>query len=320
MNGEFDLIDAIVATLGTTATGDGVVLGPGDDAAVLALPTGHEMVVSTDTLVADRHYPGGACADAIGYRSLAVATSDLAAMGAEPAYATVALTSPDLAADWAKRYAHGLAQAAQDFGMAIVGGNLARGSQAVTVTVFGHVPEGAAITRSGARSGHTLYVTGALGGAGLALGDESLSEYSLTALDPSSTDPGSPLARYWKPEPRIAVGVGLRGIASAAIDISDGLSSDLGHLCRASAVDCDVDLAHLPLCPGAEPFVAAAGGDDYELAFTAPSELQDAVDDVARRTGVPVTPISEVRESIGGEVRWFHDGTAVDVPAGFRHF
>ena len=320
MTGEFDLIDAIIDALGTTATRDGVVVGPGDDAAVLAIPPNHELVVSTDTLVADRHYPDGACADAIGYRSLAVATSDLAAMGAEPAYATVALTSPDLAADWATRFASGLAQAARDFGMAIVGGNLARGPEAVTVTVFGHTPRGAAITRSGARPGHTLYVTGTLGGAGLALGDESLGECSLAALDPSSADPGSPLARYWKPQPRITVGTDLRGIASAAIDISDGLSSDLGHLCRASAVDCDVDLAGLPLCPGADPTAAAAAGDDYELVLAAPPELEDAVEDIARRTGVAITPICTAREGTGAGVRWFHDGTVVDMPAGFRHF
>lgn len=320
MNGEFDLIDTIIATLGTAATRDGVVVGPGDDAAVLALPPDHQLVVSTDTLVADRHYPAGACADAIGYRSLAVTTSDLAAMGAEPAYATVALTSQDLATDWAKRYAKGLALAAQAFGMAIVGGNLARGPEAVTVTVFGHVPRGTAIIRSGARPGHTLYVTGTLGGAGLALGDETLSECSLAALEPSSTDPASPLARYWKPQPRIAVGVDLRGIASAAIDISDGLSADLEHLCRASAVDCDVDLARLPLCPGAEPAVAAAAGDDYELAFTAPPEHRAAVDALGRRTGVAITPICTLRESAGAGVRWFHDGAAVNVAAGFRHF
>ena len=276
MNGEFDLIDRIIATLGTAAGGDGVVVGPGDDGAVLALPPDHELVVSTDTLVADRHYPAGACADAIGTTT---------------GFIVSAL-----------------------FGMAIVGGNIARGPETITVTVFGHVPAGGAITRSGARAEHTLYVTGTLGGAGLALADETLGECSLT-LDRTSL-----LARYWMPEPRIAVGVGLRGIASAAIDISDGLSSDLGHLCHASGVDCDVDLARVPLCPGADPIVAVAAGDDYELAFAAPSDLHDAVQDVARRTGIDITPISTVRESTGAGVRWFQDGAAVDVPPGFLHF
>lgn len=312
---EFELIERIIARLRDTARGNGVVLGPGDDAAVLEIPGGHQLVVSTDTLVADRHYPSGACADAIGYRSLAVATSDLAAMGATPAFATVSLTAESLTVNWAERYADGLAAAARDFGIAIVGGNVARGPESVTVTVHGYVPNGAAITRSGAGPGDDVYVTGSLGGAGLALADENLGEWSLVALKDDS-----PLKRYWMPQPRLQLGIELRGIASAAIDLSDGLSSDLDHLCRASRVGCEVDLDAIPLYPGAAADDAVAMGDDYELAFTAHRDAQDAVDALSREHGVRITRIATLQRDVRPGVSWTRQGEAADVRPGYRHF
>lgn len=313
---EFELIDRIVARLGDVGSGRGVVIGPGDDAAVLEIPSGHQLVVSTDTLVAGRHYPDGACADAIGYRSLAVATSDLAAMGASPAFATVSLTAAGLTANWAERYAGGLAHAATAFGIAIVGGNIARGAESVTVTVHGHAPNGAAITRAGAKHGDRVYVTGHLGGAGLALGDENLGEWSLVALKSDS-----PLKRYWMPQPRLDLGIALRGIASAAIDISDGLSSDLDHLCRASGVSCEVDLDMVPIYPGATALDAVATGDDYELAFAAAPETKGAVEAIARRHGVAITPIATLRnDDARPKATWFQDGVPVEVRPGYRHF
>ena len=312
---EFELIERIVARLRDTARGDGVVLGPGDDAAVLEIPSGHQLVVSTDTLVADRHYPGGACADAIGYRSLAVATSDLAAMGANPAFATVSLTAAGLTVHWAEHYADGLAAAARDFGIAIVGGNIARGPESVTVTVHGHLPEATAITRSGASPGDALYVTGSLGGAGLALADENLGDWSLVALTADS-----PPKRYWMPRPRLGLGIGLRGVASAAIDISDGLSSDLEHLCRASGVGCKVDLDAVPRYPGASPLDAVAMGDDYELAFAAPADAQGAIEALGREHEVPITRIATLERRTPPGVIWTRNGAAVAVRPGYRHF
>ena len=311
---EFQLIERIIARLGDTAAGTGVVLGPGDDAAVLDIPAGQQLVVSTDTLVADRHYPAGASADVIGYRSLAVAASDLAAMGATPGYATVSLTAEDLTADWAERYADGLASAARAFGMAIVGGNLARGPESITVAVHGHAPTGTAITRSGAAPGDDVYVSGSLGGAGLALGDETLAEHTLASLREDS-----PLRRYWMPQPRLELGMGLRGIASAAIDISDGLTSDLEHLCRASRVRCEVELGRIPLYPGAAALEAVAMGDDYELAFTAPASTEAAVAALAERQGVAVNRIATVQAGEPGTL-WSRDGVLVDVRRGYRHF
>lgn len=312
---EFELIERIIARLRDTTWGDGVVLGPGDDAAVLEIPKGRQLVVSTDTLVADRHYPGGACADAIGYRSLAVATSDLAAMGAAPAFATVSLTTEGLTANWAEQYADGLAAAAHGFGIAIVGGNVARGPESVTVTVHGHVPNGTAVTRSGAGPGDDVYVTGVLGGAGLALVDESLAEWPLAALQEDS-----PLKRYWMPQPRLRLGIALRGIASAAIDISDGLSSDLDHLCRASRVACQVDLDGIPLYPGVTAHDAVAMGDDYELAFTAPRDAQGAVEALVGWYGIRITRIAKLRQDVAAGVRWIRNGATADVRRGYRHF
>ena len=311
---EFELIDRIVTRLRDTTRGNGVVLGPGDDAAVLEIPSGHQLVVSTDTLVADRHYPRGACADAIGYRSLAVATSDLAAMGATPAFATVSLTTEGLTANWAERYADGLAAAAHAFGLAIVGGNIARGPESVTVTVHGHVPNGTAIARSGAKPGEALYVTGSLGGAGLALADENLGEWSLVALKEDS-----PPKRYWMPQPRLRLGVGLRGVASAAIDISDGLSSDLDHLCRASGVGCDVDLNTVPVYPGAAATEAVAMGDDYELAFAASPEC-GAIEALERQHKIRITRVGTLRRDRHPGVTWTRNGVRVEVRPGYRHF
>ena len=312
---EFELIERILARLRDTARGEGVVLGPGDDAAVLEIPSGHQLVVSTDTLVAGRHYPDGACADAIGYRSLAVATSDLAAMGATPAFATVSLTAESPTGHWAEHYADGLALAARDFGLAIVGGNVARGPESVTVTVHGHTPGGMAITRSGAKPGEALYVTGSLGGAGLALADENLGEWSPVALKEDS-----PPKRYWMPQPRLGLGIGLRGIASAAIDISDGLSSDLDHLCRASGVACDVDLDTLPLYPGAAALDAVAMGDDYELAFAASPDGQGAIETLDRRHDVRITRVATLRRDAHPGVTWTSSGVRVEVRPGYRHF
>lgn len=312
---EFDLIDTMVGILGKVATGTGVVVGPGDDAAVLDVPDDHQLVVSTDTLVAGRHFPANAQADVIGYRSMAVATSDLAAMGATPAYATVALTIEHLSEDWARPYATGIACAAQDFGLSVVGGNVARGPCSVTVTVHGHVPTGQAITRAGAQPGDRVYVTGSLGGASLALNDPALENCGLRDLAEET-----PLRRYWMPTPRLAFAQALRGIASAAIDISDGLSSDLAHLCRASGVACRVDLAQLPVFAGCEALAAATSGDDYELAFTAPAASAERIGSLAQQAGVAVRETGTVRRGEAGRTEWLHDGAPVGVPRGYRHF
>ena len=315
-NGEFGLIGHIVDVLDDAARGPDVAVGPGDDAAVLCVPAGRQLVVSTDTLVAGRHYPEGAAPDLIGYRSMAAAVSDLAAMGADPAWATVSLTAPELAPSSAKLFAEGCGEAARRFGIKIVGGNLAKGPQSVTVTVHGHVPADTALTRSGAQAGDRIYVTGALGGAVLALEDMP----RLRNCARADLREDSPLYRYWRPTPRIAFGVGLRSLATAAIDISDGFAADLAHLCKASAVRCEIDLERLPTFAGCDPRQAASAGDDYELAFTAPPQAHDDILALAEQSGVAATNVGVMLDGAPFAPAWSLKGQPTRLPAGFRHF
>ena len=290
---EFALIDRIVAILGERAKGEGVLLGPGDDAALVAVPSGFDLAVTTDTLVAGRHFPTDASGDLVGARAMGVNLSDLAAMGAEARYCVVALTAPEPNVPWIEAFARGLAEAAARHGVAIVGGNLARGPLSVSVAAHGIVPRGEALVRSGARPGDRVYLSGALG-VGYA---------ARLAGDP----------RFYRVEPRLALGVSLRGIASAALDISDGFLSDLGHLCTASAVGAEVDLESVPVCPDVDARTALSCGDDYELLFTAsaPTPVAESVHPVGRIV-------------VGEGVTVFDAGRPVALdpnhPAGFRHF
>ena len=313
MRGEFDLIATIVDALGDATAGESVVLGPGDDAAVLRLPPGHELVVSTDTLVEGRHYPANAAPELVGYRALAVSVSDLAAMGAEPVAAVVSLTAQQLTEHWARAFARGIAQAARALQTPIVGGNLARGHANICVAVHGSAPRGESLIRAGASAGDDLYVTGQIGGAGLALSAGLLEVQSISAVEP-----GSAQERYWLPQPRLAIGQRLRSVASAAIDISDGLASDVEHICKASGVGCDIDLNDVPAFPGSDPLAAVCAGDDYELAFTARAAHADAIAVIARETGTPIHRIGSMANAPGA--RWRRDGKPVTVAGGFRHF
>lgn len=310
---EFDLIATIVDALGDATAGESVVLGPGDDAAVLRLPPAHELVVSTDTLVAGRHYPADAAAELVGYRSLAVSVSDLAAMGARPVAAVVSLTAQRLTKDWARAFARGIAEAARAFRTPIVGGNLARGDANICVAVHGSLPQGESLTRAGASAGDDLYVTGQIGGAGLALSAGLLKGQSLSEVEPRSAQ-----ARYWLPQPRLAIGQRLRGVASAAIDISDGLASDVVHICEASGIGCDIDLGDVPAFPGSDPATAVCSGDDYELAFTAAPTHADVIGAIARETDTPIHRIGNMNAKPGA--RWRRKGKPVAVAGGFRHF
>lgn len=313
MSDEFDLIATIVDALGDAAAGEGVVLGPGDDAAVLRLPQGHDLVVSNDTLVAGRHFPIDAAPELVGYRAIAVSVSDLAAMGAKPVCAVVSLTAERLDAEWARAYASGMAQAARAFQTPIVGGNLARGNANICVAVHGRVPHGNALTRTGAKAGDDLYVTGQIGGAGLALGTDLLQAQSVAEVEQ-----GSALERYWLPRPRLAIGQRLRDIATAAIDISDGLASDAVHICKASGVGCDIDLADVPIFLGTDPTKAVCAGDDYELAFTAPPANATRIAAIARDTATPIQRIGAMIATPGAH--WHHEGRPITLPGGFRHF
>ncbi len=274
--GEFELIRRFFASAACAAGGEGIALGIGDDCALLQLPAGEQLAISTDTLVAGVHFPDAADPFLLGQRALAVSASDLAAMGAKPIAFTLALTLPDARADWLEGFARGLCAMASGCGIGLVGGDTTRGPLSLTLTVFGRVPAGQALTRAGARPGDLLCVGGSLGDGGGAL------PLVLGELKHNGPEADYLLQRYWAPQPQLALGQALRGRATAALDISDGLLADCGHIAAASGVALRVDADKLPLSAALEGLFsrefarncALSGGDDYRLAFTLPaSEL-----------------------------------------------
>jgi thiamine-monophosphate kinase len=276
--GEFELIRNYFAAAPCAQAGEGVALGIGDDCALLMVPAGEQLAISTDTLVAGVHFPAVCDPFLLGQRALAVSASDLAAMGATPLAFTLALTLPDVEANWLEAFARGLNQMAQSCSLRLVGGDTTRGPLSLTLTVFGRVPAGQALKRSGAQVGDLLCVGGALGdGAGalpLVLNQRTAEASIAEAL----------LARYWSPQPQLALGQVLLGKATSALDISDGLLADCGHIALASGVRLLIERDALPLSAPLQAFfgreaaqeAALSGGDDYVLAFTLPaSELSD---------------------------------------------
>jgi thiamine-monophosphate kinase len=296
---EFDLIQTYLANLGPPR-GD-VALGVGDDCALLRVPAGQQLAVSIDTLVGGTHFLPDCDPEALGHKALAVGLSDLAAMGAEPAWATLALTLPaELVArhpDWVPAFTRGFGGLARIHGVRLVGGDTTRGPLSVTVQVHGLVPEGVAIRRSGARPGDLVHVSGTLGDAGLALRQ---------ILDGGSVDE-SLRRRLERPVPRVALGLALRGVASAMVDLSDGLAADLGHILESSRVGAELWLDALPLSPAVAQAVGLdadwslpmASGDDYELCFCLPPERCAGVQALAERVGCALTRIGRIREAPG---------------------
>lgn len=288
-----------------------VVAGVGDDGAVLRPSADRDLVTVIDTMVAGTHFPAGMNARDVGYRIVAVNLSDIAAMGAEPRWMTLALTLVEADADWLEEFAAGLYEAASEWGVMLVGGDTTKGDQLViSVQMSGDVAPGTALYRSGAQDGDTIYVSGTLGDA--AAGLQQLSE----------GEGGSCLARrFARPSARVGVGRALAGIAHAAIDLSDGLVADLSKILEASHAGAELDLQRLPLSEellrtvGREQALrhATGGGDDYELCFTLPeSELPAGI-------STEVTPIGRITREPGLVCR---DGGSV-VPldhAGYRHF
>lgn len=269
---EAELIALIARHAG--ADRDDVVLGIGDDAAVLAPPPGEELALCTDTLVEGVHFPAGTEPAAIGHKALAVNLSDLAAMGAEPRWALLSLTlpAPDLA--WLEAFARGFSSLAAAHGVRLVGGDTCRGPLSMTVQLAGSVPAGTALTRAGARAGDLVCVSGALGDAALAL----------ELLRQGREPPEALRERLERPRPRVALGRQLRDVAHAAIDLSDGIVMDLGRVLDASGVGATVETALVPasdafLAHGGTVEMRMTGGDDYELLFTlAPGRLAALAD------------------------------------------
>ncbi|HOW61915.1 MAG TPA: thiamine-phosphate kinase [Candidatus Contendobacter sp.] len=268
---EFSLIDRYFAAHGLRRPD--VALGIGDDCALLIPPAGCCLAVTLDTLVADVHFFAAADPEGLGHKALAVNLSDLAAMGATPAWATLALTLPRADEDWLGRFCQGLFALADRYGVQLVGGDTTHGPViTITIQAHGFVPPGLALRRDGARPGDGVYVTGTLGDAGLALA-AAFGKVGIAAEHESYLR-----RRLERPEPRIAQGLALRGIASAAIDLSDGLAQDLGHILECSGYGARLEVDGLPRSPAltatldrdAAMMTALTSGDDYELCFTAP--------------------------------------------------
>jgi len=315
--GEFE----IIARYFTRATADrDVVLGVGDDAAVLAV--GGHLAVTVDTLIAGVHFPDGMAPHALGHRLMAVNLSDLAAMGARPRWCTLALTLPSADELWLDGFSRGLFELADRYGVSLVGGNLTRGPLSLTLQLMGKVEPRNMLTRSGGHVGDDIYVTGTLGDSSAGI---------MLILERSAAPQGSAAAalkeRFYRPVPRVGAGLALGPLATAAIDVSDGLLADLDHICKASACGATIDVERVPLSaellsmfPPQEALAhALGGGDDYELCFTAPPSRADEIEAALEAADTPVRRIGQL--IAGQTVVCRRDGDPF-TPAvrGFRHF
>ncbi|NQD92927.1 thiamine-phosphate kinase [Pseudomonas sp. CrR25] len=316
--GEFELIRRYFAAASCAQAGAGVALGIGDDCALLELAVGEQLAVSTDTLVEGVHFPVSADPFLLAQRALGVSLSDLAAMGAAPIGFTLALTLPHAEPAWLEAFARGLDRMARQCGARLIGGDTTRGPLSLTLSVFGRLPSGQALTRCAARVGDLLCVGGCLGDAAgalpLVLGQRQAAAEIAEPL----------LARYWSPQPQLALGQALRGKASAALDISDGLLGDCGHIAAASGVALLIERARLPLSAAllallgdsAARDCALSGGDDYVLAFTLPPEHLDDL----QAAGWPLQVIGRVEAGQGVQLLDEQGRRIASAVRGYQHF
>ena len=336
---EFDLIRRYF----TRAT-PGAVLGVGDDAALLRINSGMELAVSTDMLVSGTHFFPDADPFMLGHKALAVNLSDLAAMGAQPRWATLALSLPEAGETWLAQFSAGFFALADEHKVELVGGDTTRGPLSLCVTILGEVAQGAALRRDGAQVGDEVWVSGRLGDAALALAHLQ-GKIKLAAMGFSAC-----AASLHQPMPRVALGLALRGVAHSAIDISDGLLADLGHILESSAVGAQIQFDALPVSDTLRPLssnpspasgrggrdragegnfalsqslarhCALAGGDDYELCFTAPVAYHAEVEKIAVRLDLPLTRIGSIVAQPGCNVRAADGGIISIEESGYDHF
>jgi thiamine-monophosphate kinase len=298
------------------------VLGVGDDAALVECAPGRQLAVTTDTMVAGTHFFVDTQPGPLGHKALAINLSDLAAVGARPLYALLALTLPKADEAWVAEFADGFFRLAESHEVELIGGDTTRGPLSITVTAIGETSPAKALARAGAREGDEVWVSGILGSAALAVlhlkGDLRL----------KGSDLAQCLARLHTPTPRVALGQALAGLATAAIDVSDGLVADLGHICERSRVGAQIDYPAVPCAPEVTalrnvPLVQGAvlaGGDDYELVFTAPAAASREIIALSGRLAVAVTRIGRIVPGSGVQVR---DGSGKQIALaheGFDHF
>src|ERR1700674_4577795 len=297
------------------------VLGVGDDCALVDITNGMDLAVSTDTMVSGTHFFPDVDPETLGHKTLAVNLSDIAAMGAMPYWAMLALTLPSVDHTWLAAFAKGFFDLASEFNVSLIGGDTTRGPLTLTVTIMGEVPAGAALRRNGAKAGNDIWVSGNIGDAALAVAHR----HGKIVL--AEADYHEAVMRLYEPTPRVQLGQALRGMATSAIDISDGLLADLGHICRLSGVGATVDLGSIPVsaigakhCSSDAGLTAiVAGGDDYELCFTAPANARESIAELTDMLGIPLTRIGQVKRGKG--VSLLNNGKPVKIDGrGFDHF
>ncbi len=317
MSPEFELISKYFTRPVKNAT-----LGVGDDCALISVSPGCALAISTDTLVCHTHFFVDADPEKLGHKALAVNLSDLAAMGALPRYVTLALTLPSIDEHWLAAFSRGFFALGDAFQIELIGGDTTRGPLSITITALGEVGVGHALRRDGAKDGDDIWVSGSLGGAALALKHLQ----GTVTLPPEVL--GSASERLHKPMPRVALGRALVGVATSAIDISDGLIADLSHICERSGLTANIAWIDIPLSPALlsvaaelQLACALAGGDDYELCFTAPVPMRQALLRMSAHTGLALTRIGamqagkarvKVRDKLGDEISM--------LVGGFDHF
>ena len=323
---EFELIDRFFRRPeNSTGNARGIVLGIGDDAALLAPTPGNQLAASVDMLVSGRHFFANVEPEALGHKALAVNLSDMAAMGATPRWALLAGALPDADPQWLKAFARGFFALATAHGVDLVGGDSTRGPLNLCVTQLGEVPAGTALLRSGALAGDSIWLSGALGDASLALAHHA-GRVVLSADE---------AAACWnallRPAPRVALGIRLRGLASAAIDVSDGLVGDLGHVLEASKVGAVLELAAIPRSKALDRQLASsardialqcllAGGDDYELCFTAAPSHDPRVVALAVELGLELRRVGTIAPEPGLVVKDSSGRPLAPLPHAYDHF
>ena len=299
-----------------------VVLGIGDDCALLEIPIGQQLAMTVDTLVESTHFLPSVSPEDLAWKSIAVNLSDLAAMGAEPAWLTLALSLPKTDEKWLKDFSQSFFQCADYYGLQLVGGDTTRGPLTITIQAMGFIPPHVALKRSGAQPGDIICVTGNIGDAGLGLAITKGEHKAKCAEHSKKLE-----ERFNRPVPRVAAGIALRNIASAAIDLSDGLVGDLSHLLKESGVGANIDLEALPLSeslqaecsPEQAIDYALSAGDDYELCFTIPEDNLDKLEQACKSTNCGFSKIGRITG--GSEIRFCRDGNAVEINlSAYQHF
>jgi thiamine-monophosphate kinase len=321
VGGEFALIQNYFRSRQSTNALDGVELGIGDDCALLRIASHNVLAVSMDTLVADVHFPANAAPAEIAQRAVRVNLSDLAAMGATPRWLTLALTLPVEDEVWLQDFAEGFFEVCEEYNIALVGGDTTRGPMSLTLQVHGEVVLDQALKRSGAKSGDVVYVSGSLGdgAAGLAVIQQQVIA--------TEADADYLLRRYYQPRPQLQLGQLLAGLASSAIDVSDGLLADLSHICRESEVGAQINVDAIPLSDALVNVTdneqalnwALAGGDDYRLCFTVAAHHIKKVQQLCAQQGLLIYPIGEITQATA--ITCFKNQEPFEVDrTGYNHF